>query len=128
MTTRKYKGTILNQTCVFVIDGVPYWLMYDNQYDDYILIRWEGDETKKLIQVGSPQVAKLQHFDEELVSKYFGQVDEILVFMSGYSALCYLQDTKKSQASYKRVSVDRVRVVTMQDIKNVFGENIRLEV
>ncbi len=125
LETRTYKGNILNQTCILVIENKPYWLMFDNSDEDYVLVGWKNGETKRLGQIGSPQVAKLSHFDNNLVSNYFGSVSKILIFKTGYYALCYLQH--KSEVTYTTVEVDKPRVVTLADLKYVFGDNITLD-
>jgi len=129
----KYKGTNLNQRCVVKLKGELYWLLVDeprsqdqDSPNDFILVSWDVDETKRLQQKRSPQIARISLFDENLYHEDFGQITDIYQFHRSYGCLCFLQSKSKAEHLHTKVEAAG-RKVTTKELKRHFGKNITLD-
>lgn len=122
-----YKQQILDQRVVVKLKGRWYWLMYEHQKDDYILMYPDAKgKPTKLTQPYSPQIATIGLFDNTLTHDTYGHIEEIKVFPTSSYALNWVYGT--GQASHTTIKVPapkpEPRVVTKNDIEKMFGKDI----
>ena len=122
-----YGGKLLDQRAVVKLKGKWYWLMYEHQKDDYLLM-YADDKGKptKLVQAYSPQVAYLGLFDKTLTHENFGHIEEIKLFTTSSYALNWVYGTGTASHTTIRVPAPKPapKVVTKEDIEKMFGKDI----
>jgi len=127
---KKYKDVTLDQRCMVEINDVWYWLLYDHQKDDYLLINSKPDtkyEFETLRKSAAHCIALINDFDENLNHGLFGQITRIRTYGTGYNCLCALQNKSSYSYSTTTVKIQPVKkIVTREDIEAHFGKNINI--